>query len=222
MGIATDSLRTYLFRIANLTVGFLSGVLTARFLGPEGKGTFTLALLIGTLYSNIFGNLGGAITYQLTRLQARPQPVFLTASVYGWVIGLATIGGFWLYTLLAPEFEPGFWWLVVLNAPLLLTLTNLNGFFMGLNRISILNWLSFGSGLILLLCLSIGFLGFGIGVKLALAGWVLAQLLMVGWGYWISRGYFLTAWGDIFQPQLFKGDAKVWLATRVDQPNHLS
>ncbi len=187
MGIAADSVRTYFFRIATLIVGFLMGILTARFLGPTGKGEFSLALLAGSLYTNLFGNLGGAITYQITRLKQPARTVFLTASVYGWGVGLLTLAGFFVFTLLVPGFRPGIYWYVALNAPLLVALTNLSGTWLGLNRITAVNWLGLSSGIILLVAMLIGYFGFRMKLGPSLACWVGAQALVVAGGLWCLR-----------------------------------
>jgi O-antigen/teichoic acid export membrane protein len=187
MGIAADSVRTYFFRIATLITGLLMGILTARFLGPTGKGEFSLALLVGSLYTNLFGNLGGAITYQITRLKQPARTVFITASVYGWAVGLLTVAGFLAFTLLVPGFRPGIYWYVALSAPFLVALTNLSGTWLGLNRITAVNWLGLSSGIILLLAMIIGYFGFQMKLGPSLACWVGAQVLAVAGGLWGLR-----------------------------------
>ncbi|TCL61804.1 O-antigen/teichoic acid export membrane protein [Hydrogenispora ethanolica] len=187
MGIATDSVRTYLFRIATLTIGFIMGVLTARFLGPAGKGDFSLILLVSSLYTNVFGNLSGAITYQISRLHRPPQLVFTTANVYSWVVGVLTILGFWCFTSLFPESHLNLYWFVALNAPFVLALTNLSGTYLGLNRVVVVNWLGLTSGAILFVFMTLGFFGLKMGLRGTAICWVTAQILTVAGGLWVSR-----------------------------------
>ena len=204
MGIAADSARTYLFRIATLITGFLMGVLTARFLGPAGKGDFSLILLVSSLYTNIFGNLSGAITYQMTRLKRPPQVVFNTANLYGWAVGGLTILGFWAFTRLFPGFHLNLYWFVALNAPFVLALTNLSGTFLGLNRVTAVNWLGLASGIILLILMTVGFFGFKMGTSGAATCWVVAQILTVAGGLWISRRFWWPLERRSFQPALLR------------------
>ncbi len=187
MGIAADSVRTYLFRIATLVTGFIMGVMTARFLGPAGKGDFSLVLLVSSLYTNVFGNLNGAVTYQITRLKRPPQEAFNTANTYAWLVAAVSLVAFWLVTLFMPEYRGSSYWYVALCAPFTLTLTNLSGMLLGLNRVTTVNWLGLTSGLILLSAMAIGYFLLKMGVRGTLACWVVAQALTVLGGLWIAR-----------------------------------
>ncbi|HBE79459.1 MAG TPA: hypothetical protein DDW65_17040, partial [Firmicutes bacterium] len=160
MTIATNSLRTYIFRIATGISGVLIGVFIARFLGPAGKGYYSGVFLFYTTFTVVAGTLGPAITYQITRLKNSPRAVFLTASVYSTVIGVLAILTFWIYTLIKPGFKPGMIWVVVAVTPFTLIVTNINGLFQGLNRITTLNWIGIGAGLLQLILLCTGFIGF--------------------------------------------------------------
>ena len=204
MGIASDSFRTYIFRIATMVMSLGMGIMTARFLGPAGKGIFSLALLINSFYATAFGNLNGAMTYQISRLRESPRRVFVTASFYGWGIGLLTIASFWVYTILVPDFKPGYLWLVVLNTPFTLAVSTLSGTFLGMNKVSSVNWQGFFSGFILLLLFAIGYFGFKMDVNTTLVCWLISQVLVVLGGLWVSRPLFLPLSKDSFHPGLLK------------------
>ena len=191
MGIATNSLRTFIFRIITGINGFLIGVATARLLLPAGKGYYTLIFLIYGIYILIFGNLSGAITFQITRLKQDPKKVFVATSLYSLAIGILTIIGFWIYTLSLSHSIPRSIWLVVFLTPLGLTLTNLSGLFQGLNRITTLNWIGMLSGLVQLVLLLSGFFGFKVTVGVAVGFWATAQLITFIGGLWVSREFWL-------------------------------
>jgi O-antigen/teichoic acid export membrane protein len=191
MSIASNSIRTFIFRIITGINGFLIGVATARLLLPAGKGYYTLIFLIYGIFILIFGNLNGAVTYQITRQKQDPKAVFVAASLYSLGVGLLTIFGFWIYTLIVPHAFPRFFWVVVLFTPLGLLLTDLSGLFQGLNRIITLNWIGMISGLIQLILLSAGFWGMKVTVAVAVAFWGISQLVTVIGGLWVSRRYWL-------------------------------
>jgi O-antigen/teichoic acid export membrane protein len=205
MSIATNSLRTFIFRIITGINGFLIGVATARLLLPTGKGYYTFIFLIYGVYVLIFGNLGGAIAYQITRLKQDPKRVFSAAALYSLAVGLLTIIGFEVYSRLIPHSLPNTIWPVVYFIPLALLLTNLNGLFQGLNRIAALNWIGLISGLIQLFLLALGFFGLKVTVGAAVIIWFAAQLVTVSGGLWVSREYWLPPLRHIFDLKLLGG-----------------
>lgn len=190
MSIATNSLRTYVFRIATGISGILIGILIARFLGPEGKGYYSGVFLFYNTFTVVAGTLGPAITYQISRLKTSPRTVFLTAALYSSVAGILAIACFWVFTLLKPGFHHGIIWMVVSVTPLTLIVTNLNGLFQGLNRIATLNWIGIAAGFLQLLLLCIGFLGFQINVRIAILFWLIGQVMTFVAGLWVSREYW--------------------------------
>lgn len=203
MSIATNSLRTYLFRIANGIIGFLIGVLVSRLLGPDGKGHYSAIFLYYTIYSFVFGNLGQAIIHQLTRMKEPPKKIMVTSSVYSLSIGLLSVLGFWIFCRLAPWFHPGAIWLVVAVVPLTLVLTNLSGLFWGLNRITTLNWIGMGAGFFQFILLGCSYwwyksTGTRIGVDTAILFWFAGQIVVITIALWISREYWLPPFKPFF------------------------
>lgn len=201
MSIATNSLRTYVFRIATGISGILIGILIARFLGPTGKGYYSGVFLFYNTFTMVAGTLGPAVTYQITRLKTSPKTVFLTASLYSSAIGVLAIISFWVFTLFKPGYHLGMIWLVVSVTPLTLIVTNLNGLFQGLNRIITLNWIGIAAGFLQLILLCIGFLGFRINVQIAIVFWLIGQLTTFMAGLWVSREFW---WPPQFQYVSFR------------------
>ena len=204
MSIATNSIRTFIFRIITGINGFLIGVATARLLLPAGKGYYTLIFLVYGIFVLIFGNLSGAITYAITRQKQDPRAVFVTASLYSIGVGLLTILGFWIFTRTLSRPIPGFIWVVVCFAPVGLFLTNVSGLFQGLNRIITLNWIGMISGFVQMLLLASGFLGIRVTVKVAVLFWAISQLVTLSGGIWVSRSYWLAPLKQVFQAPLLK------------------
>lgn len=204
IGIAVDSLQTYLFRFSNLTINFLIGVLAARFLGPTGKGCLVLAFLVNNIYLYLFGNLDGAITYRISRLNEPPRLVLNTAIIYSLSIGFLTVIGVWLYTRFHPPFFPEYMWVIILNAPLALLLTNFHGVFLGLNRVTAVNWYTFCPNFFWLILLIPGFFLIKTGVTGTLVCWIIAQLLLLVWCFMTTVEYWGPPYHDIFAKQLLK------------------
>lgn len=192
MSIATNSLRTYIFRIASGVIGFLIGILIARYLGPEGKGYYQAIFVFYGIFIAVVGTMGAAVIYQVTRMGREPKTVFITATVYNLAIGLVAVGVFGFYSLVAPNFQPGLAiWLVVAVIPLVLILSNLSSLFQGLNRIKTLNWIGLSSGLFQIVLLGVGLIGYHINVQTAVAIWFASQIFTVVISLWIGREYWL-------------------------------
>lgn len=62
-----DGLYTFVFRIANMAVAACLGILTARILGPHGRGVYALPVVAFALATAIFPGLQNAATYFLLR-----------------------------------------------------------------------------------------------------------------------------------------------------------
>ncbi len=196
MSIATNSLRTYLFRFGNGFLGFLIGILISRLLGPVGKGQYASIFIYYSLYLSIFSNLGAAITYQVSKERQPMREVFLTATGYSLIIGLVTLLLFGVLNSFLPFLQLKILWLVVLVIPLVLVLNNLAGLFQGLNRIVELNWVGLLAGLIQMLLLA-GFYCYtkltGVQPEVSHLVWIwfVAQLINFTIGFLIGKEFWL-------------------------------
>jgi O-antigen/teichoic acid export membrane protein len=80
-----DGLYTFVVRILNMVFAAALGILTARLLGPSGKGAYTLPLVEALLVTTAFGGLNSAISYfLLNRRTGRAilTPAFAAACIY--------------------------------------------------------------------------------------------------------------------------------------------
>lgn len=80
-----DGLYTFLLRMLNVACAAGLGILTARLLGPAGKGTYALPSVEAGLIVSGFNGLGGALSYfMLNRKAGRSalRPAFLTAIAF--------------------------------------------------------------------------------------------------------------------------------------------
>ncbi|MCL6590542.1 MAG: polysaccharide biosynthesis C-terminal domain-containing protein [Firmicutes bacterium] len=191
MSIAVNSLRTYIFRIFTGLSGIIIGILIARLLGPQGKGYYSGVFIFYNIFIQVGGTLGAAIVYQIARQKQDPRVLLMTASLFNLGLGLLTILGFKLFTILVPQFHPGPIWLVVALIPWALILSNITGVFQGLNRIITLNWISIIQGLIQISLLLFGFFLPKFNVDDAIVFWLVSHVLAAIITLWISREFWL-------------------------------
>ncbi len=82
---------TFIVRILNLILGIATFVLITRLLGPEGKGIYTLAVLLPTLIAT-FGNFGiGSATVYYVAKERYPYRDILGNNII-FAIGTGTLG----------------------------------------------------------------------------------------------------------------------------------
>lgn len=193
MEIALKSVRLLGFRV--LTVGslLLITVLTARWLGPEGRGVYALVLLYSSVGVTFLGGMGSALAYQVSNLGKPIRAVVWSAVALALIAGtLALLASVVVYRAVG---DPDLWWLVVVGAaqPPLLCGAALTWAFLGAddhrgyNRAIIA---PSAVSLVLLLAL-LGptrlLTGDEASVRVALLAWLLAQCLTVAWLLWLGR-----------------------------------
>ena len=191
MTIALNSLRNIAVRTA--TVGFLLllGVLTARLLGPEGRGVFALVTLYSSISVAFLGGMGTAAGHYISN-QRRPVP-----EVVANVAALALLAGtgalacslavYWVVGL-SSAFSP--WWLVIVGAaqPGLLLGAALTWAFLGADDHTNYSYAILAPSLFSLLLVGPALALFPHSTRAALVAWVLAQYVVVGWLWWRGRG----------------------------------
>jgi len=84
-----DGLYTFVVRLLNMLCAAALGILTARLLGPAGKGAYTLPLVEAALVTTAFGGLNTSLSYFL--LNRRPGPAILIPAFT--VAGLYVLAG---------------------------------------------------------------------------------------------------------------------------------
>jgi O-antigen/teichoic acid export membrane protein len=132
--IATKSAQALALRGGEVAAQLGLIVITARFLGPEGRGLYALALLAATLCVVPLGSVWSALALDVAKRQMRTGRVLTTAlviaAVGGAVIAIAGVG---------VSFAFGdHWWVVALPAaitPVLLFLTYAQGLYQALGHV---------------------------------------------------------------------------------------
>ena len=190
MDIALNGLRTLVFRVIFVSLGQILAILTARWLGPQGKGLYTLAILYGTIGMTLMGGGAAAAAHEISRRGTDPRAAAANVSVLSLALGLvpavaALIAWPWLGA-------HGWWWLlpVALVQPFALLNASLAGVFLGVDDIKRLNYAYVGPwAATLILFVAFSFM-FGRTAKVALIAWAIGQSLATIYSIWLARRYW--------------------------------
>jgi O-antigen/teichoic acid export membrane protein len=100
----SDGVYTFALRIANVAAAAALGILTARLLGPAGKGVYALPMIQAGLVATVFGGLASATSYYLLNTTAGPRAALtaaiqaaipLTILAAAGICAVAALGGAW-------------------------------------------------------------------------------------------------------------------------------
>lgn len=143
---AKDSLLSFMFEVALTVIALLTNVVTARWLGPEGRGGFQLVVTTMSMMQLLASlGIGPSIVYFVGRKQMHPEDAYtssvLLASVLG-TVGVTVFGLLFFFTGLGDLYE-GVAVIYVMGTvsylPLLLWIHYLNHTLLSLQRIQSYN-----------------------------------------------------------------------------------
>jgi len=180
---AKDTTITFVTRILTLILGLVSSVIIARFLGPEGKGVYALAVLLPSLIVT-FANLGigQAAVYYIGRGKYPPKEIFgnniilsLVLGTFSVIIGLLIV--FFFQNLVFPGIARCYLLLMLVLIPLDLFFSYVNMMLLGLQRIKEYNAISIGKTITFLGLIAIALWGLKIDIIGAILANIMATLL---------------------------------------------
>jgi len=191
-----------------IPVGIINSVITARFLGLDGKGLFYAIMMNATLLSTLFSfgtaginrNLAGRPETDRRALMGHNLSLLLIITVIALVISR-------LYRNIPIQFfqkyPPELWMLTFIGFPLLFMQMNFMGLFISLNRIHIYNGIRIFTALFQMLY-NIVFLGlFHLGYATAAIGWCLSLLIVILFSFYRLRSYISLQGFDLKQSYAF-------------------
>lgn len=190
MQIALNSLRTLVYRVLYVALGWLLSILTARWLGPQGNGLYTLATIYGTIGTTLMSGGVAAVAYEISNKgsdsRSAAANVSILSLVSGFVPALAALAA---WPLLSAH---GWWWLlpVALAQPAALLSSALVGVFLGSDDIRRLNYAYVGPWAATLTLFVIMATLFGHTVRVALLAWALGQGLSAVYSVWLCRTHW--------------------------------
>lgn len=188
--------------VFNLLIGLGTSVILARVLGPEGKGIYTLAILLPTLIVT-FGNLGigPATVYYVARGEYSRQEILgnnvllsIAFGIIGIFIGLLIIVFF--HDQLFPNVDSTYLFLALAFIPAQLFLAYTKNILLGAQHIRAFNYVQIIQSLLFFLFIIIILLGMKGGVLGAilagLATWLLVVIIVFRWVIKVAGGISFT------------------------------
>ncbi len=167
-----DGLFTFAMRIANVACAAGLGILTARMLGPAGKGLYALPVVEAGLVISAFGGLSNATSYFL--LNRRLSASYLR-SVSLVALGLVAVG---VLALVPIAFFGGHGWSALpamLALPASAAVNVATGFAIGIRRVRYPSLLNVATTITTLALMGFGFLIAGRTPQVAISAWILGS-----------------------------------------------
>jgi O-antigen/teichoic acid export membrane protein len=208
--VGESTIETLLFRGLSTPIAMILVVLQSRFLHPEGRGAFVLAVLSVTIFSRLLGQLGVAVTNRrqehpdLRGLVLRAFAIALVAGGVGTALiavwGSLTAGlGFRLGMLAACSLVPNVIWQTI------------SGVLLGLGRIRLWNVIQLLSPVLTLVGM-IGFVVVGhLGLGGAIGAWVAANALTALFALVVTRDLWAPPDVPPIDDALSRGIARIAL-----------
>jgi O-antigen/teichoic acid export membrane protein len=167
--LAARGAQSLALRGAEIAAQALLILVTARFLGPEGRGLYALASLAATLCIVPLGSVWSALGVDVAK-RSRPLDVLVTDAVVIAGVGGAIVGS--LGVAVSPLFGDR-WWVVALPAvitPALLWLTYVQGLYQALGHVVAFHAVIVGRVLAPLVFLSAA-IALGARIEVAMVAW---------------------------------------------------
>lgn len=170
-------------------------IILARTLGPEGKGTFSLAILTATLLFAIFNlSLGQANSHFIGRRSEWAASIFGNSLLISFLIGVSMIALYHIFsesilTILLPKVNPDLAVRTVMILPFLLLLEYMNNIVLGQDRITRLSIILAGREIILFIVLiAVSITGY-ISIETAIWCWIAVSVSIALYSFW-SAGHW--------------------------------
>jgi len=169
--MAYDSMRTFVARLIPVALSIVTGIITAKWLGPAGKGIYSGTLMLVSIIMVAPAGVAGAITYALTK-QRRPLSELLPA-VAVLFLSLSVLSGLGVIAWgLLRGWGPVLW-IIIAAVPPSVILVWQSALYIGLGRLRNLNIQSIGLALATLLGVASAIAVFRGGAIGALLAWLL-------------------------------------------------
>lgn len=183
-----DGLYTFVMRMLNVVCAAGLGILTARLLGPAGKGIYALPSVEAGLITAGFTGLGSALSYFLLNRRASTQvlrPALAVSTLFVVVGALAIIP----IAMLGGQHWTA--WPAIVSLPASAAINLVSGFAIGTKRVRYATSISVATTVLTLLLMAAGLFFVSRSPAIAIAVWIVANIVigLVGfsWMIWHAR-----------------------------------
>jgi len=174
-GIVADGAYTLLLRLLNIGAAAALGILTARLLGPSGKGIYALPMVQAGLVTAAFAGLSRATSYFLLNRNAGSRilrPAFVSALAFV-AAGAAVVG--------AIALASGQLWAAlpaIASLPSAAAINFVTGYVVGVKRVRYASTLTVAMNVGTFVLMAAGLLAVGRTPSVAIAVWIVASTLI--------------------------------------------
>ena len=219
-----DTSITFVTRILQLALGIGSSIIIARVLGPQGKGIYSLAILLPTLIIG-FGDFGivhasvfyvGRKKYSAEEILGNNITLSFLLGIAGFFIGLIIIVFFGSF--LFPGVTKAYLFLALFLIPLEFFLSFVNYLLLGLRKIKEFNFINILQSFVFLLLISIPLLALSFGVKEVITAYLISRFIGVVVLFFLAKrivGNFHLHLGKSYLKDVFRYGFKIYLASII-------
>jgi len=181
--LARNSSSVLLASIISAVAFVATTIITARLLGPTGRGQLTLATLLATLIVTLGSlGLGAAATYYAARGERDRSTVLGSSVLLGLALGVVIVTAGVLTIVFGHVTLHGipasYLLLAILVIPFSLVMTNVQSVFLGLQRFREYNLITIGQAVLPLLLVGVALLILSGGVRAAIIATTLSTILL--------------------------------------------
>lgn len=219
-----DTSITIITRISQLVLGIITSIIIARVLGPQGKGIYSLAILLPSLLV-MFGNFGisqasvfyiGKKKYSPGEILANNIILSFLLGIISFLIGLIII--LFFSNSLFPEIKKIYLFLALFLVPLQFFLNFVNYILLGLQRIKEFNFISILRSFIFLIFLLLFLLLFNLDIKAVIVANILSCFIGIIILYYLAKkiiGNFHLHFNKSYYKDAFRYGTKVYLGNII-------
>lgn len=155
-------------------------VITARFLGPAGRGQFFAIIQLSGLSATIGAmSSGEGLLYEIGKNKVQSRQIFATVIILSGIFSIISLTAFFLIFPLIPssifsEMPGGFIVLFTLFIPFMIIEYISSSALKGLKNFTLVNWISVCTRLTPLACFAVSFLVWGASIEVALTAYAAA------------------------------------------------
>lgn len=214
-----DGLYTFVLRILNVAFAAGLGILTARLLGPAGKGIYALPSIEAGLVVSAFSGLGSGLSYFL--LNRRPGGAILKPALIAALL-FCVAGAVAIVPIALLAGQPWAAIPAMISLPASAAINLASGYAIGIKRVRFASTINLALTLVTLLFMATGLLLVARDARVAIAVWIAASTLVgvaaLTGVVWHARGQEGT--DRVSLPEYMRFSVKVGLVNLVSLLNY--